>query len=700
MKITINGQEVAARQGMSVLEAALDAGIFIPHLCKHPNLDALGGCRLCVVENEATGEVLPSCMMAAEDGMKIQTDSAKASGARKLSMEIILATHPADCTGCPKYGKCELQSMFQFMGVGPERWRKRSRSTPDDLGNPLISHLFTRCVRCGRCIRACRELRGANVLDYVKAKEGMRAGVPGGKSLAEAGCKFCGACIEVCPTGSIMDEVGQMKEGVSYPDNVVPCRAVCPAGTDIPRYLRYIKNGEYDKAAAVVREKLPFPRALGRICDHPCEASCKRAALNEPVSICKLKRAGADRAQDSGLWKARAVQLPTTGKKVAVIGAGPTGLTAAYYLAKKGHDLTIYEKNAKAGGQCRYGIPAYRLPDDVLDAEIAEILGVGVKLVVDAEVCKPADLLDEGYDAVLVAVGTHKGVMPPLEGNALEGVVTCTDFLKQARTNSLPQIGESIVVLGGGNVAFDCARTAIRLGAGRVHVVCLEAPDEMAAHKNEVDEGLEEGVILCNSSNILAIRGMGRVEGVEIEKINGFHFEEGRVVVSAIEGSKETIACNNVIIAIGQRPDGTEGMGIELRGAYIATGDTLQTSAKGIFAAGDVVYGTKSVVEAVAAGRKSAESIDRYLGGDGDISETLIDYEAPDPYIGQDLNFAGLARHIPELTEKSHRIGCFDEVEQVFDDAATADEAARCLQCDLRLCLTRPKLWNEYEGRV
>lgn len=179
MKIIIDGKEIEAKEGQSVLEAALAANVFIPHLCSHPDLEAKGGCRLCSVEIEGGSGAVPACETMAKDGMRIRVSGPEAEKVRKMAMELILATHPADCTGCPKYGRCELQSMYQYMGVSPERWRKKSRSTANDDSNPLISHLFTRCVRCGRCIRACQDLRGVKVLDYIKTDAGIRAGIPG-----------------------------------------------------------------------------------------------------------------------------------------------------------------------------------------------------------------------------------------------------------------------------------------------------------------------------------------------------------------------------------------------------------------------------------------------------------------------------------------------------------------------------------------
>lgn len=298
MKITIDGKEIEAKEGQSVLEAALAADVFIPHLCSHPDLEAKGGCRLCSVEIEGGNGAVPACETMAEEGMSIRVNGPEAEKVRKMAMELILATHPADCTGCPKYGRCELQSMYQYMGVSPERWRKKSRSVANDDSNPLISHLFTRCVCCGRCIRACQDLRGVKVLDYIKTDAGVRAGIPEGKTLKEAGCRFCGACIEVCPTGSIMDQVKIMKEKRSMAENIVPCQSTCPAHIDIPRYIRYIREGDFDKAAAVVREKVPFPETLGSICNHACESGCKRNELDAPLSVCRLKRAAA--ANESG----------------------------------------------------------------------------------------------------------------------------------------------------------------------------------------------------------------------------------------------------------------------------------------------------------------------------------------------------------------------------------------------------------------
>ncbi len=696
MKITIDGKQIEAFEGQSILEAALAADIFIPHLCSHPDLEAKGGCRLCSVEVVGEEGAVAACKTQVREGMEITINGPVSSEVRKMAMELILATHPADCTGCPKYGKCELQSMYQYMGVSPQEWRKKSRSTANDDSNPLISHLFTRCVRCGRCIRACQELRGVKVLDYIQTPSGIRAGISGGKSLIDAGCRFCGACIEVCPTGSIMDQVKIMKEERSYDENIVPCRSTCPAHIDIPRYIRYIKEGDFEKATAVVRQKVPFPETLGSICTHACENECKRGELNEPISICKLKRAAA--GNDSGRWKDFVRKDVPTGKKAAVIGAGPAGLTAAYYLAKKGHDVTVFEKNDQAGGQCRYGIPSYRLPDELLDREIAVMLEAGFQLKTGMDAPKPKELLEQGYDTVLVAIGTHQGTKLPIEGNDLPGVYVNADFLKNARKKTPLPVGEKVMVLGGGNVAYDCARTAIRLGAQEVHIAYLESEAQMTSTPDEIEEGRQEGIILHPAHSFLRIVGTDKAEGVELQKIDRFYFDENRrAVMELVEGSNQVVSVDNVIFAVGQKPEGTEQMELALtHGPYIQADENLRTSIKGVFAAGDVVTGTKSVIEAIAAGRKAAEQMDLYLGGDGDISEKLLEDEIPTAYLGQAEGFAQRKRVEPAVKEAAERRKDFSLVEQPFTCEQAQSEADRCLQCDLRLGLSRPKLWNEY----
>ena len=710
MKLTINGREVEAAEGANVLEAALDAGIYIPHLCKHPDLEAVGGCRLCMVEVEGEDGPVCACKTAAREGMVVNTTGEEADRVRRLAMELILATHPADCTGCPKYGKCELQSMYQYMGVSPSRWRVKSRPVPTDDSNPLITHMFTRCIRCGRCVRACRELRGAGVLDYQRTEEGIRIGTDGNVSLQQAGCRFCGACIEVCPTGSIVDTLNMFDERKSYADNVVPCREGCPAHVDIPRYLRLIRKGEFTRAAAVIREKAPFPESLGDICVHNCQGACKRNQLNgTPLSVCRLKRAAAVR--DTGEWRANVRHEPLTGKKVAVVGAGPAGLTAALYCAEKGHKVVVFEANEKVGGQMRYGIPAYRLPDATVDAEVATILEIAqgddteprIELRCDERVADPRALLGQGFDAVLVSVGTHDGTVLPMPGHDLDGVLRNTDFLKAARQGTAPDLtGLRVMVLGGGNVAYDCARTAVRLGAESVDIACLEAEAAMTSTPEERAEAAEEGVVLHDAYAFTSINeteeGSGKVGSMTIHKIERFYFDENhRAVTELLDGGQKTIDVDRVIFAVGQKPEGTSDMGLELtHGPYIVADGEGATSAEGVWAAGDCVTGTKSVIAAIAAGRACASAIDRALGGDGDIDGELTEHEAPEQRIGRAPEGFYGGPVLPRFVPAAERRRGFEPFECPYSTDEAKCEAGRCLQCDLRLTLKTPRLWNEY----
>ena len=253
-----------------------------------------------------------------------------------------------------------------------------------------------------------------------------------------------------------------------------------------------VKDGKYDEAAAVIREKVPFPLALGHVCSHVCEAECRRCAVNEPISIRNIKRYAAEK--DTGkYWRNKGKQLPDTGKNICVVGAGPAGLTAAYYLRKQGHNVTVKEALPKAGGMLQYGIPSYRMPREELDQEIAYILESGIKLETGVRVQNITELKAQ-YDAVLVAIGNHEGTLLPMDGNDAEGILLNIDFLRNASMGNETGIGKRVIVLGGGNVAFDCARTAKRLGAEEIHVACLEARDKMTADEEEIEQAQEEGI--------------------------------------------------------------------------------------------------------------------------------------------------------------------------------------------------------------
>ena len=690
--IEIDGKRLLVEPGMNVLEAALQNGIYIPHLCHHPDLPDIGSCRLCIVEVEGEKDVQPACKLTVRDGLKVTTNSPRIAAQRKLAMELLLAAHPEDCSTCPKYGRCELQTLIQYMGVSATRMHTRVKGFAQNEQNPLIIHDINRCVLCGRCVRACNDLRGVSVLQYNKKDMETYVGTLHDKLLKDSDCRFCGACAEVCPTGAIRDII--QFSPAEKKDALIPCQATCPAHTDVPRYVRFVKEGKFAEALAVVHEKLPFPECLGHVCAHPCESECRRGQVNEAVSIRNIKRYAAEHGSDD-LWKRNSKHLPATGKRVCVVGGGPAGMTAAYYLAKQGHDVTLKEAYPTLGGQMSYGIPSYRLPRDVVAKEAAYLNDAGVHVETD---CRVTDFmgLKQEYDAVL---GTHKGVRLPMQGNDLPGVLVNSDFLRNAAMGQPTGMGKRVIVLGGGNVAFDCARTARRLGAEEIHLACLEARDKMLADEEEITQAQEEGIQIHPAHTFEAIVGADHAEGVRFCRVKSFTFDENRRAhIEKEEDSEYTIGADTVIFATGQRTDITPEAGLELgRANSIAVQPgSHRTSVEGIYACGDAVYGTRTVIQAIAAGRDAASEIDKALGGDGDISEVLAPVEVPDAKIGRVEGFGDLKRAEEQFVCPEERADTFAPISAGLCENAACGEAARCLQCDLRFRITGHRLWSDY----
>ena len=698
--ITIDGTRLEVPENKNVLECALEAGIYIPHLCHHPDLPENGSCRMCIVEVEGQEGVTTSCTLRAQDGMVVHTTSERINKLRTLALELLLAGHPEDCSTCPKYGNCELQTLIQYIGANNARMRTRIKGIKMEEGNPLLIHDMNRCVLCGRCVRACNKLRGVGVLQYNKKDLETYVGTLHGKLLKDEDCRFCTACAEVCPTGSIRDKLQLLTTNLKKEEALVPCRTACPAHTDIPRYIRFVKEGDYDAAVAVIREKVPFPNALGHVCSHACELECKRKEVSEAMAIRDIKRYAAE--HDTGrYWKGKGKQLPDTGKKVCVVGGGPAGLTAAYYLRKQGHAVTVKEALPTVGGMMSYGIPSYRLPREIVAQEAKVIEDQGVVIETNTKVEKPVELLKE-YDAVLMTIGAHKGVRLPMEGSELPGVLLNIDFLRNASLGQETGMGKRIIVLGGGNVAFDCARTAKRLGAEEIHLACLEAREVMTADDEEIEQAKEEGIFVHPAQTFERITGTDAVTGVDFMNVKSFTFDENRrAIIEKEEGSEHHIDADTVIFATGQRPDLTEEAGLTLGRAnsIVVKENSLATETEGVFAAGDVVYGTKSVSLAIASGRDAAVEIDKYLGGDGDISETLAPKQHADPKIGKVEGFGYFGRTKTQVTPAAERQDNFNEVDHGICDADICGEASRCLQCDLRLQIHPSRLWTEYSNQ-
>lgn len=679
INITLDERLVTVTKGSTIMEAAEQANVYIPHLCHHPDLPDVGECGLCIVEIEGRSEITPACITEAEEGMVIRTRTEKLETIRRLNLELMLSNHIEDCTTCPKYGNCELQSVYQYLGVSVGRLRQTLNRTPVNTNNPLIVRDLNRCISCTRCERICREVRGVDALRLERTPSGrLQVNVKNQGLLADADCRFCGACVEVCPTGALQDVEGLFRADLKRELANIPCQAECPAHIDVPLYIRAIKEGRYTDALAYVRQKAPFPLSLGYICMAFCEDGCKRNELNGSLSIRELKKFAAE--QDDGSWRSKVELKPDTGKLVAVVGAGPAGLTAAYDLCKSGHTVDVFEKESNPGGMLWYGIPEFRLPPEVIQKEIDEITRVGVTIHTDTEIKKVSDLKD--YDAVLYAIGTGKGVRIPLPGADSKNVYVNTEFLRRAAIHDPLPVGNNVLVLGGGNVAFDCARVAKNLGAEKVSIACLECRDAMTASETEIREGLEVGIQLNNALTFCSIETTdGIASGVHCQGVANFSFGEGgKLELEIAPDSDKFIEADTIIFATGQRPQITEEAGLPLgRGNYILTVDGTRVNNEFVYACGDAVYGTKSVIEAIVAGHEAAKAIDIDLGGTGAFEDKLVEEGLPSPYIGTIPNFAQLPRNF------------------VCANAETSQaESLRCLQCDLRNQIQKTRLWTSY----
>jgi NADH-quinone oxidoreductase subunit F len=461
-----------------------------------------------------------------------------------------------------------------------------------------------------------------------------------------------------------------------------PCSHTCPAGVDVPRYVRFIAQGEFDQALAVIREKIPFPSICGHVCPHPCEAKCRRGQVDEAIAIRALKRFAAEKG--NGLWKTRAKMGPPTDKRVAIVGSGPAGLTAAYYLAKRGHSVTVFEALPELGGMMRYGIPDYRLPRNVLAEEIDEIRALGVDMRTNTTIGSLDQLFEDGYHAVFLAIGAHQGTRLGIEGEDSPEVIEAVSFLREVNMGNKVRAGDRVAVIGGGNAAIDASRSALRLGASEVEIIYRRTRDEMPASQEEIEEAIHEGVnieFLAAPNRILRKDGKIELECIRMEL--GTVDASGRRRPVAIEGSEFTSSFDTVIAAIGQMPQDPDKFGLPLgRGNTIQVDrDTLATPREGVFAGGDAVTGPAIVIDAIAAGRQAAVSIDKYLGGSGVIDETLA---SPEDLEGLPEMQEGEKHRIPiPALLLSERVSSFDEVELSLEEEMAIEEAKRCLRCDL-----------------
>jgi NADPH-dependent glutamate synthase beta subunit-like oxidoreductase len=577
-------------------------------------------------------------------------------------------------------GFCELQKIAQYVGIRQDLTKYVFQDLPKHKKEPLFENDYNLCVSCLRCVRACRELRGVDALGFVFNKDKAVVGLTKSSKYDESDCRFCGTCVEVCPTGTLTDK--NLPSGEKG-DVLVPCVSNCPAGIDIPRYISCINEGKYSEAMAVIKEKLPFPGILGRICFHPCEDACRRGELNQPIAICALKWFVAD--NDKSI---KTKIKEHTDKKVAIVGSGPSGLTAAYYLALSGHNVTIFEAEDEIGGMLRYALPDYRLPKEILEQELKILDDLNVDFKTNTPIGEKISLDDIRKDFQAVFIGTGAGLSKKitLDGSELQGVEWGLDFLRSIKNKKVNSVKGRVVVIGGGNVAMDVARTAIRLGASEVQLACLECSDEMPAHDWEIEDAKDEGVIMHPSWGPNKILGKnGKVSGVELIKCTSVFDKGGKFNPKFDSCKTKKIDTDKVILAIGQSSDLSWISDIDIKNDRIFVNKKLKTNIQGVYAGGEIVRGPSSVVEAVADGAHAASAIDKYLGGDGKIYPVLIEPFEPDPKIGQVDDFAILNRVDPPKISPNIRKKNFEMVENCYNENQARQEAIRCLKCDLRL---------------
>ncbi|MBQ8576315.1 MAG: FAD-dependent oxidoreductase [Clostridia bacterium] len=564
IKVTINGKEITAEKGKTILQIAEANGIEIPTLCYIAEVKAYGACGLCTVEVEGMPKLLRACSAVASDGMVINTDTPRIRQSRKIALELLMSDHTGDCKG--------------------------------------------------------------------------------------------------------------------------PCSLNCPAGTDCQGYVKLIAEGKFKEAVALVKDRVPLPASIGRVCPHPCETACRRKLVEEPISIAFLKSFAADEDLKSG-DKFMPEIAESTGKTVGIIGGGPAGLTAAYFLTVKGHKVTIYDAMPKMGGMLRYGIPQYRLPKEVLDMEIASIAELGVEMKNNIKIGTDItfDEIKSAHDATLVAIGAWKSSSMRIPGEDLNGVYGGIDFLRSVALKNPVKLGKKVAVIGGGNTAMDACRSAVRLGAEEVYVIYRRTRAEMPAEKVEIDEAEEEGVIYKFLNNPVEIIGKdGKVKAVKLQVMElGEPDEGGRRSPVPVEGKFETIELDNVIMAIGQKINisGFESLELTNRGNIAADTKTFRTSLDGVFAVGDATNrGASIAIEAIGEAQKASNVIDSYVNGEmvgykkPFVSERVV--TAEDLADRQKIIRAKMPHRSPEERRKD-----FDEVNLGFSVETAMNEAKRCLEC-------------------
>jgi NADPH-dependent glutamate synthase beta subunit-like oxidoreductase/Pyruvate/2-oxoacid:ferredoxin oxidoreductase delta subunit len=543
------------------------------------------------------------------------------------------------------------------------------------------------CFGLGTCVRSC-------------PFDALRMGPEGYPEVVPNKCVGCGTCERVCPTHVI--HLYSLSDRLLHFNNknecLAPCKQLCPAQINIPAYVELAAQGRYEEAVSVIKERNPLPLICGRVCPAPCEAGCRRVAIeDEPVHHNYIKRFVADWEMNLPNRKQESI-LPETGKKIAIVGGGPCGLSAAYYLRRLGHAPTIFDSKPALGGMLRYGIPEYRLPKKILDFEIQEILDLGVEVKCDMAMGKDftLKLLEKDYDAILLAMGAWDNSSLRCDGEDLEGVWKGTEYLQKRELGIQVDLeGQRVVVVGGGNTAMDACRSALRMGAKEVILLYRRTRKEMPANAVEIVAAEHEGIqyhFLAAPTRLIGDEA-GKLKQIEYIKMElGEPDKSGRRRPVPIEGSETLMDVDVVIAAIGQKPlmdwmsEGEEERGLKLTrwATIVADEETLQTSIPHIFTGGDIFSGPALLVDAIGTGRRAARSIHRFLNGE-DLSFPEGTYtEAAKVPDSHKVPITGVARKPkvpqPELPV-TERIKTFEEVDLTLSPELMKAEAERCMRC-------------------
>jgi len=576
------------------------------------------------------------------------------------------------CTGC--YACSVACKDWHDIPAGPAKWMRILYREDGPYPEVFVSHIASPCYHCTQptCAWVCpneaitkRDEDGIVVVDREKCR----------------GEKTCGIISEEA-----------MGPDFLYGESEAPCQVACPAHLYIPAYLALIAKGYFKEALELIRRRMPLPSVCGRVCLHPCETECRRKEMEEPIAIMALKGFVTDNVPEE-----LPERLPQTQKdKVGVVGSGPAGLAAAYDLIRMGYGVTVFEALPVIGGMLVVGVPEHRLPRDILKRDIDYIEALGVEFKASTPVGQERgidDLFNQGYGAVLLAMGAHKGQKLNIPGADLDGVMVGTSFMRDVNFHQPVKLGQKVLVVGGGNVAMDCARSALRLGAKEVHLACLECREDMPAEAGELAQGEEEGIQVHPSLTLTRIAGSdGKVGEVECVGITGLQFDEnGLPHFEVVKGSEQNLPADTIIFAIGQVPDlgglaGDGGVEASERGTVVADPETMMLNRRGVFASGDCVTGVTSIIDAIASGQKAAFYINRYLQGDVLRVKQKKAVPAADIKVDIPSDVEKQERQPMPLLAVKDRVTNFKEVALGFSPEAAMEEAKRCLNCAGHLC--------------